>query len=90
NYTIDSIQPAMFFELKSESSDNPIRESEDMTKEFAVKAITTLSSMTSDTETNWYQKLVNITDDKVAGLRVLGVIPDFVSEDVANRIAELY
>ena len=80
----------MFFELKSESSDNPIRESEDMTKEFAVKAITTLSSMTNDTETNWYQKLVNITDDKVAGLRVLGVIPDFVSEDVANRIAELY
>lgn len=90
NYTIDSIQPAMFFELKSESSDNPIRESEDTTKEFAVKAITTLSSMTNDTETNWYQKLVNITDDKVAGLRVLGVIPDFVSENVANRIAELY
>lgn len=58
NYTIDSIQPAMFFELKSESSDNPIRESEDMTKEFAVKAITTLSSMTSDTETNWYQNLL--------------------------------
>ena len=50
----------MFFELKSESSDNPIRESEDMTKEFAVKAITTLSSMTNDTETNWYQKLVSI------------------------------
>lgn len=58
NYTIDSIQPAMFFELKSESSDNPIRESEDMTKEFAVKAITTLSSMTNDTETNWYQNLL--------------------------------
>lgn len=36
----------MFFELKSESSDNSIRESEDVTKEFAVKAITTLSSMT--------------------------------------------
>ena len=90
NYTIDSVQPAMFFELKTETVDNPIKSETDILKTYAIKALTTLSSLSGDKSTNWYQKLENITKDKKAGLRVLGIIPNYVSDEVADKIVELY
>ena len=90
NYTIDSVKPAMFFELKTEVADNPIKNENDISKDFAVKAIESLSKTEYKDEDNWYKKLTEFTDNKVSGLRTLGVIPNYVSDEIANKIVELY
>ena len=90
NYTIDAVRPAMFFEMKSEQSDDFIKDIRDVETKMAIKIIDTLSKTTNDTNSSWYDKLSAIAENKELALRSIGVIPENASDEVAKQMVLLY
>lgn len=90
NYTIDSVRPAMFFQMKSDQIEDFIGEVKDIETQMALKVINSLSQTSNDTTKSWYSKLTDIVENKELALRNLGIIPKNASDEVAKEMVLLY